>query len=143
MGLDSWTYGSVALFLREDNNLGKSQSFIWAYIKRGNVSYIPSVPEIVGNFFRRAKEKKTLTLTCHYRSEEGRYVQQCSIKADRECCIMQRYCFMRTALLFELRTDVQIGCSNFDQESWCQQGHAVAATFICPRSKLGSQPNLS
>ena len=95
------------------------------------------------NLFRRAKEKKALTQTCHYRSEESRRVKQCSIKADSECCIMQSYSFMRTALLFELRTDVQIGCSNFDQESWCQQGHAVAATFICPRSKLGSQPNLS
>jgi hypothetical protein len=51
MGLDSWRYGSVALFLREDNILGKSRGFMWGYIKSGNVGYVSSVPEIVENFF--------------------------------------------------------------------------------------------
>ena len=33
MGLDVWMYGSVALFVGEDNTLGKNRSFVWAYIK--------------------------------------------------------------------------------------------------------------
>jgi len=132
----------VALFLGEDNTLGKSRGFIWACIERQCQLGFFS-PTDCGKFVSQSEGEKALTQTCHYRSEESRCVKQCSIKADSECCIMQSYSFMRTALLFELRTDVQIGCSNFDQESWCQQGHAVAATFICPRSKLGSQPNLS
>ena len=33
IGLDAWRYGSVALFLGEDNTLGKSRSFIWSYIQ--------------------------------------------------------------------------------------------------------------
>ena len=42
----------------EYNTLDKSPGVIWAYIKRRNVSYVSSVQEIVGNLFRRAREKK-------------------------------------------------------------------------------------
>jgi hypothetical protein len=59
MGLDSWRYGSVALFLGEDNTLGKTRGFIWAYIKSGNVSYVSSVPEIVENLFPQSEGEKS------------------------------------------------------------------------------------
>jgi hypothetical protein len=57
VGLDSWRYGSVALFLGKDYNLAKNRDVIWAYIKSGNVSYVSSVPEIVIICFSERRRK--------------------------------------------------------------------------------------